>query len=173
MSRKNTRKCFACSNRHFSSLPRLDWLFFQQIVHKQPIHNACGNRYDAPPTSSQLLRRNQFASKCENAEAIKSLSNRFTTKPISNRFKRWCVNRATSLDTTICLREDNLIGTNLYVKPTDKHQYLRMDSCHPKHCKASIPFSQAQRLRQFCSENRPYMYIQRTHELKQHFLSRG
>ena len=46
-----------------------------------------------------------------------------------------------------------------------------MDSCHPKHCKASIPFSQALRLRRICSEDR--IYMQRTRELKQHFLSLG
>ena len=83
----------------------------------------------------------------------------------------WSAEKVTFLDTTVYLKEDGLIGTNLYVKPTDKHQYHRMDSCHPKHCKASIPFSQALRLRRICSEDR--IYQQRTRELKQHFLSRG
>ena len=31
MSRKNTRKCFVCSSQNFSSLLRLDCLFFPQI----------------------------------------------------------------------------------------------------------------------------------------------
>ena len=62
---------------------------------------------------------------------------------------------------------------DLYVKPTctDKHQYLHMDSCHPKHCKASISLSQALQLRQICFED--CTYIQRTNEHKQYFLSRG
>ena len=45
-----------------------------------------------------------------------------------------------------------LVGTDLHVKPTDKHQYLRMDSCHLYHSKTSIPYSQALRLRRICSE---------------------
>ena len=31
-----------------------------------------------------------------------------------------------------------LSGTNLYINPTDKHHYLRMDSGHPTHSKTSI-----------------------------------
>ena len=30
------------------------------------------------------------------------------------------------------------IKTDLYVKPTDAHQYL--NSCHPYHCKKGIPY---------------------------------
>ena len=85
-SRKNTRKCLACSSRNFSSLPRLDCLFVQQI-YKWTDHSACRNKYNAPPTMSQSLRCNQFASECVNVEAIKPPSNRFTTKPISNQFR--------------------------------------------------------------------------------------
>ena len=36
----------------------------------------------------------------------------------------------TFLDTTVYIKEDGLIGTNPYVKPTDKHQYIHMDSCY-------------------------------------------
>ena len=37
------------------------------------------------------------------------------------------------LDTTTTVKEGNMT-TDLYSKPTDKHQYLSPDSCHPKHC---------------------------------------
>ena len=67
--------------------------------------------------------------------------------------------------------ENDQIKTDLYVKPTDTHQYLRMDSCHPMHCKASIPYSQALRLRRICSEEQDLKNSAR--ELKQHLLSRG
>ena len=67
--------------------------------------------------------------------------------------------------------ENDQIKTDLYVKPTDKHQYLRMDSCHPMHCKASIPYSQALRLRRICSEEQDLK--NRARDLKQHLLSRG
>ena len=48
---------------------------------------------------------------------------------------------------------DGQIETDLYVKPTDSHQYLYCSSCHPYHCKKSIPYSQSLRLNQICSKN--------------------
>ena len=42
---------------------------------------------------------------------------------------------------------------DLYVNPTDAHQYLHASLCHVSHCKKSIPFSQALRLHRICSEN--------------------
>ena len=53
-------------------------------------------------------------------------------------------------DTTTTVKEGN-ITTDLYSKPTDKHQYLSPNSCHPMHCFKSIPFSQAIRVKQICS----------------------
>ena len=58
----------------------------------------------------------------------------------------WSAEEVTFLDTRVCLR-DGQIGTDLHVKPTDTHQYLRVDSCHPQHCKSLIPYNQALRLR--------------------------
>jgi hypothetical protein len=40
--------------------------------------------------------------------------------------------------------------TDVYSKPTDKHQYLSYSSCHPKHCFKSITFSQAIRVKRIC-----------------------
>jgi hypothetical protein len=48
----------------------------------------------------------------------------------------------------------NIVGsmsTDIYNKPTDKHQYLSPQSCHPKHCTKSIPYSQALRIKRICS----------------------
>ena len=39
------------------------------------------------------------------------------------------------------------LSTTLYTKPTDKHSYLRYDSCHPTHVKQSLPYSQLLRIR--------------------------
>jgi hypothetical protein len=51
--------------------------------------------------------------------------------------------------------EENLnrffMSTDIYNKPTDKHQYLSPQSCHPKHCTKSIPYSQALRIKRICS----------------------
>ena len=39
--------------------------------------------------------------------------------------------------------ENSRLTTDLYSKPTDKHQYLHYSSCHPKHTKTSLPYSLA------------------------------
>ena len=59
----------------------------------------------------------------------------------------------------------------MYTKPTDKHQYLHTKSCHPRHCKTAIPFSQALRLRRICSEQDNLVI--RSQELKQYLMKRG
>ena len=41
------------------------------------------------------------------------------------------------LDVTVSLVE-GVIEIDLYVKPTDSHQYLQSSSCHPFHCKKSF-----------------------------------
>ena len=56
------------------------------------------------------------------------------------------------LDVMVSL-EDGLIETDLYTKPTDKHQYLLISSCHPNHTKRSIPYNLALRLQRICSDN--------------------
>ena len=63
--------------------------------------------------------------------------------------------------------------TDLYTKPTDKHQYLHLlvSSCHPQHIKRAIPFSRALRLRRICSN--PVNYKLRTNELINYLADRG
>ena len=55
------------------------------------------------------------------------------------------------LDVTVRGNHGEFI-TNLYSKPTDGHQYLLFESCHPSHTKSSIIFSQALRMRRICSK---------------------
>ena len=74
------------------------------------------------------------------------------------------------LDVEVIRRGDTLL-TDLYVKQTDTHQYLDASSCHPNHCKNSIPFSQALRLNRICSEQK--FYDQRCNDLETWLLSRG
>jgi hypothetical protein len=54
------------------------------------------------------------------------------------------------LDTTTAVKEGNMT-TDVYSKPTDKHQCPSPSNCHPKHCFKSIPFSQAIRVKRKCS----------------------
>ena len=67
--------------------------------------------------------------------------------------------------------KDGSIETELYTKPTDKHQYLLVSYCHPQHTKRSIPFGLALRLRRICSN--PDNYKQRTNELIDYLANRG
>ena len=48
---------------------------------------------------------------------------------------------------------NNLIHTDLYTKPTDKHLYLQPSSCHPRHVTQNIPYSLALRLHRIYSED--------------------
>ena len=67
--------------------------------------------------------------------------------------------------------EHNTLITDLYTKPTDTHQYLHSTSCHPRHCKNSIAYSQALRLRHICSYDSDLSC--HTQNLKMHLVSRG
>ena len=46
--------------------------------------------------------------------------------------------------------------TDLFVKPTDTHQFLDPRSSHPYHCKKGIPYSKALRLNRICSDNESF-----------------
>ena len=61
--------------------------------------------------------------------------------------------------------------TDLFVKPTDKHQYLHSTSCHPRHCKTSIAYSQALRQWHICSNYSDF--LRHSQVLKKHLVSRG
>ena len=74
------------------------------------------------------------------------------------------------LDVNVSLNSGK-ITTDLYTKPTDKHQYLLHSSCHPKHTKRAIPFSLAFRLCRICSSNETFTL--RTNELKSYLNERG
>ena len=62
----------------------------------------------------------------------------------------WSRESVDFLDVTVKLVNGTLT-TDLHVKPTDTHQYLASNSCHPRHCKEAIPFSQALRMRRIYS----------------------
>ena len=74
------------------------------------------------------------------------------------------------LDVMVSLVNGEIV-TDLYTKPTDKHQYLLQSSCHPVHTKRTIPFSLALRLRRICSSDETFAL--RTTELIQYLNNRG
>ena len=75
------------------------------------------------------------------------------------------------LDVTVSLDNNNKISTDLFVKPTDTHQYLLHTSCHPSHIKKSILFSLALRIRRICSTTEKFK--QRTNALLEFLCKHG
>ena len=72
------------------------------------------------------------------------------------------------------LTNDGSISTDLYTKPTDKHQHLLYSSCHPLHTKKAIPFSLALRLRRSCStDSTDATFNTRAAQLTTYLLKRG
>ena len=49
-----------------------------------------------------------------------------------------------------------VLDTELYVKPTDSHQYLQSNSHHPFYCKRGTPYIQALRLNRICPETNSF-----------------
>ena len=74
------------------------------------------------------------------------------------------------LDARVYIKAANW-ESDLYVKPTDRHQYLHQESCHPPHVTPAIPYGQALRLRRICSEDANLEKHLR--DLKRHFQARG
>ena len=63
------------------------------------------------------------------------------------------------------------LRTELYVKPTDRTQYLHVRSDHPKHVKEGIAKGQARRLRRICSTEEDYWKY--GEKVKEKLVSRG
>ena len=74
------------------------------------------------------------------------------------------------LDIKVKLNEGK-ISTDLYIKSTDRHQYLHFTSSHPNHTKRSIVYSQGLRVKRICSENEDF--LRHIREMKLWFLKRG
>ena len=76
------------------------------------------------------------------------------------------------LDLIVSLR-NGAIHTDLYIKPTDGHQYLHYKSSHltPYTLKTSMPYSQALRVSRMCLSQKDF----KTHvsHMKEWFLARG
>ena len=74
------------------------------------------------------------------------------------------------LDLNVRLSDGN-ISTDLYVKPTDRHQFLNYTLFHPDHTKPSIVFSQALRVSRICSKKSGF--LKHLEKIKSWFLVRG
>ena len=82
----------------------------------------------------------------------------------------WLSEQVNFLDVNVVL-SDGIVSTDLYSKPTDKHQYLFHTSCHPNSCKKGIPFGQALRICRICSMNA--FFEKQARELCNYLVKRG
>ena len=64
----------------------------------------------------------------------------------------WSKQSVNFLDVQVSV-DNGYLKTDLYIKPTDTHQFLHPSSCHPYHCKKAIPYSQALRFNRICSDD--------------------
>ena len=69
------------------------------------------------------------------------------------------------------LLDNGVITTDVYYKPTDTHQFLPFKSCHPRHTKNNIPYSQA--IRQCTIIDDHIVKEERFAEMKEYFLACG
>jgi hypothetical protein len=93
---------------------------------------------------------------------------------IHNKIKvelRWDYNKIEFLDTMVIKDRDGSLYTDLYSKPTDKHQYLQFKSSHPNNMKKSLPYGLGIRIRRICSKENDYK--RRRQELKMQLRKRG
>ena len=75
------------------------------------------------------------------------------------------------LDALLALERNGRISSDLYVKPTDSHQYLLLPSNHPPHVHVHLPYGLALCIRQIVSsDERLHVRLQ---ELKSFLLERG
>ena len=82
----------------------------------------------------------------------------------------WSKTQIIFLDVTVYL-ENGKIKTDLYVKPTNTHQYLHSSSCHPYDCKTEILYSQMLPLNRICSDSTSI--DRRCNDLEGWLLERG
>ena len=104
-------------------------------------------------------------------EKLRSLINDINKNHPTIKFTaEWLKTSINFLDVTVSITE-GIIETDLYVKPTDSHQYLLSSPCHPFYCKKGIPYSQALRLNRICSNNK--LFDKRCNDLEKYLLDRG
>ena len=64
----------------------------------------------------------------------------------------WSNTSINFLVVTVSIAE-GIIETDIYVKPTDSHEFLLSSSCHPFYYTKGISYSQALRLNRICLNN--------------------
>ena len=85
---------------------------------------------------------------------------------------KWLQHEIEFLDVKV-LNESGVLETDVFIKPTDSHQYLHHSSCHPGACKRGIPFAQAMQLHRICSKSCFFFFEKRAEDLVEFLTDRG
>ena len=83
---------------------------------------------------------------------------------------KWSKHGIEFLDVKV-LNQSGVLESDVFIKPTDSHQYLHSSSCHPGVCKRSIPFAQEMRLHRICSKSS--YFEKRAGKLVRFLMERG
>ena len=100
-------------------------------------------------------------------EFLKNFNNYHPNIKFTNEFNK---ENIPLLDLKVSLSGGQLT-TDLYIKSTDKLQYLHCTSAHPDHTKRSIAFSQALRVSRICSDKTDFE--RHLHDMESCFQARG
>ena len=82
----------------------------------------------------------------------------------------WSKEKVNFLDAEVTLK-NSVLSTDLFIKPTDTHQFLDPTSCHHYDSKKSTPYSQTLRLNRICSDNSNF--DKRCNELESWLFEKG
>ena len=104
-------------------------------------------------------------------ESIKEFLNEINSFHRTIKFKAdWSKEKVNFLVAEVTLN-NGVLSTDLFVKPTDTHQFLDPTSFHPYHCIKGIPYSQTLRLNRICSDNNNF--DKRCNNLESWLLEKG
>ena len=141
-------------------------------IYMHKLLKKCLNDYkDVKPTNLGRLIDDIFFIWIHGEESLLKFVNYLNTYHTTIKYElHYSSTSVNFLDTTVYIK-DNKIHTKLYIKPTDKKQYLHYSSCHPTHVKKAIPYSQALRYRRIIDDDDELKL--NLHTLLNKFVNRG
>ena len=103
-------------------------------------------------------------------KTLKELINEINSfHPIIKFTADWSKEKVNFLDVKVNI-QSGVLSTNLFVNPTETHQFLDPTSSHFYYCQKGMPYSQELRLNKICSDN--INFDKRCNELESWLLKR-
>ena len=104
-------------------------------------------------------------------ESLKEFINEINSFHPTIKFTaNWSKEKKNFLDVEVNL-DKSVLSTDLFVKPTETHQFLDHTFCYSYHCKKDIRYSQTLRPNRICSDNNSF--DKRCNELESWLLKKG